>query len=245
LDSNFFSGLKNAVNFFIIRHGQSEGNAAKILQGRGEYPLSEAGRRQSAARSLALKTALAGATPGKTLLFSSPQIRARETAEIITQQLSTAQIITEETALSEPLYLDELMEMSLGIWTGKDWEQVQNDDPSLWSDFMARSWDAIPHAESSLDLYDRSLRLWAVLRDKAIEQNAENIIVVTHGGLIQWLVKSTLLCRSWFPMLPISNCGQFKFCVKPHPAGKNAYTGWEEIDSPLPDQDTHPQGFPA
>ena len=56
---DFFSGLKHTVNFLIVRHGQSEGNAAKILQGRGEYPLSETGRSQALTRSLAFKTALA------------------------------------------------------------------------------------------------------------------------------------------------------------------------------------------
>lgn len=232
---DFFSGLKNAVNFLIVRHGQSEGNAAKILQGRGEYQLSEAGRLQAAARSLVLKTALADAVPGKTLFFSSPQARARETAEIIAA----------ENGFGEPVYLDDLMEMSLGIWTGKTWDEVRNDDPSLWSAFMARSWDAIPEAESSIDLFDRALRIWAVLRDAAIKKDAENIIVITHGGLIQWLLKSTFQCHSWYPLLPISNCGQFKLCVKPHPIEKCAYLCWEEIDSALPNQSAQPRGFPA
>jgi len=240
MSPDFFSGLKNTVHFLIVRHGQSEGNASKILQGRGEYKLSETGRFQAAARSLAFKAALADVDPAKILLFSSPQTRARETAEII-----AAQISAEKTTFGEPVYLDELMEMELGIWTGKSWEEVKNGDQTLWSAFMARSWDAIPGAESSANLYDRSLRIWATLRDKAIESGAEKIIVVTHGGLIQWLLKSTLQCRSWFPLFPISNCGLFKLCVQPHPTEKNAYLCWEEIDSPLPNQGAEPRGFPS
>ena len=252
MSPDFFSGLKNAVNFFIIRHGQSEGNAASILQGRGEYPLSEEGRLQAAARSHALKTTLAGASAEKILLFSSPQGRARETAEIISPQLFAPQLSAPGSASREPVYLETLIEMSLGIWTGKNWEEVRNDDPSLWSAFIARSWDAIPEAESSACLYDRSLRVWAALRDAVMENGAENVIVVTHGGFIQWLLKSTFQCRSWYPLLPISNCGQFKLCVKPHPAEKSAYMCWEEIDSPIPNQSAHlqrsfqqPRGFPS
>ena len=240
MEPDFFSGLKCAVNFIIIRHGQSEGNAAKILQGRGEYSLSEEGRLQSAARSQALITALADTVPGKTLFFSSPQARARETAGTIASQLCSV-----DPALREPVYLDELMEMSLGIWTGKTWEEVMNDDPDLWSAFMARSWDAIPETEPSAELYNRSLRVWAALRDAAIKSAAENVIVVTHGGFIQWLLKSTFQCRSWFPLLPISNCGQFKLNVKPNPKEKSAYLCWEEIDSPLPSQSAQPRGFPS
>jgi len=241
---DFFCGLKNTLNIFIIRHGQSEGNAAKILQGREEYPLSGEGRLQAAARSHLLKNALADAAPGKTLLFSSPQVRAKETTQII-----AAQIHSTKACLGEPVYLDDLIEMHLGVWTGKTWDAVRDDDPSLWSAFTARSWDAIPDAESSTELYNRSMRVWTALRNAAIESCAENLIVVTHGGLIQWLLKSTFQCRSWFPLLPISNCGQFKLNVKPHPAAdtgeKSAYLCWEEIDSTLPNQRPQSQGFPA
>ena len=235
---DFFSGLSKAVDFYIIRHGQSEGNAEKILQGLMEYPLSETGRLQAAARGRALKQTLSGA---KLLFFSSPMGRARETASII----------AEEAGLGEPVFHDYLKEIDLGVWTGKSWDQVMNEDPSLWSDFMARSWDAIPGAESSVDLFDRALRFWAVARDAIKAASAEKVLVITHGGLIQWLLKSSFQSRNWFPLFPISNCGLFKLCVKPHPTGNSAYMGWEEIDTPVFNQQAvfnqqpEPRGFPA
>ena len=232
---DFFSCLKNPVDFYIVRHGESDGNAAKILQGRFEYPLSETGRLQSVVRGSLLKNALAGAAPGKTLFFTSPQGRARETAFIIAG----------ESGLPGPIAIDGLMEMSLGIWTGKTWEEVKNDDPSLWAAFMARSWDAISEAETSNALYERALRVWGTLRDAAMEKGAEKVVAVTHGGLIQWLVKTTFRCRTWFPLLPISNCGLFKLCVVPRPDANSAFLNWEEIDSRLPNHDTGPKGFPS
>ena len=250
MTSDFFSCLENAVNFFILRHGESEGNAGKIMQGRKEYSLSEAGRFQAASRGRALQAALGS---GKSLLFSSPMGRALETAQIIATQIISAKISADQltagktaaqgASFPEPVCLDDLTEMSLGIWTGKTWEEVKNDEPALWSAFMARSWDAIPGAESSADLYKRSLRLWAVLRDAAIEYRAENVITVTHGGLIQWILKSTLQCRAWFPLFPISNCGLFKLRVQPRPEEKSAYMCWEEINSPIPDFDSDIFGF--
>lgn len=235
---DFFSGLESAVNFLIIRHGESEGNAAKILQGRGEYPLSETGRSQAAARAEALKASLAGHSPetrAKTLLFSSPLARARE----------TARIIAEKAGIPGPVFLEELIEMDLGIWTGKSWDQVKNDDPSLWAAFMARSWDAIPEAESSAALYARALRVWAALRSAAGENSAENVLLVTHGGLIQWLLKCTFQSRSWFPLFPISNCGLSRLRVQPRPAEKSAYLCWEEIDSPVDGRLSPSRGFPS
>ena len=230
--SDFFSSLNNPVDFYIIRHGQSEGNASKILQGRREYPLSVNGRIQSSIRGRALKQVLKGY---KTLLFSSPMERARE----------TAYIIAEEAGLPEPVFSETLIEMDLGIWTGKTWDEVRNEKPNLWSDFMARSWDAIPDAETSVILYERSMRFWAEMRDAADASGAEKIVVVTHGGLIQWILKCTFQNRCWFPLFPISNCGQFKLNVKPRQKEKSAYMGWEEIDAPINDQQSEPKGFPS
>jgi broad specificity phosphatase PhoE len=59
----------------LVRHGESEGNAAGLLLGRIDSPLTERGVGQ--ARSLA--TAVAGATR----LVSSPLARARDTAEAL------------------------------------------------------------------------------------------------------------------------------------------------------------------
>ena len=233
MDNNFFASLKTAVDFYILRHGQSEGNAGKILQGRFEYPLSETGRMQAAARGRALKKIMAG--PEKQLFFSSPQSRARE----------TALIIAEEAGLPPPVFIDSLLEMNLGIWTGKNWEQVKSENPSLWTSFMAKSWDAIPEAESSAALYNRALHVWALLCDAATESGAKKVVAVTHGGLIQWLLKSTFQCHTWFPLFPISNCGLFKLCVEPHQDKQNAYMCWEEIDSTLPGIQAESRGFPS
>lgn len=232
MNGNFFARLKAPVDFLIIRHGQSEGNAGKILQGRGEYVLSEKGREQARKRGRALKELLDG-TPRRTLFFASPQKRAKETAVII----------ADETALGEPVLCDELKEMELGIWTGKNWDQIKNDDPDLWSGFRSRSWDAIPGAESSAALYQRALRIWTILRDAALEQGAGRVIAVTHGGIIQWLLKTTCRCREWFPLFPIANCGLFRLCVEP--AGQTPYMCWEEINSAIADHALEPRGFPS
>jgi len=220
------------VDFYLIRHGQSEGNAAGVFQGRGEYLLSETGRLQAAARGKALKAILS--EPEKIRLFSSPQQRARETALVISR----------EAGFPEPVYLDDLIEMELGIWAGKSWNEVKNNEPVLWAQFQARSWDVIPGAESSTALYNRALKVWAALCEDANRSKADKMVVVTHGGVLQWLVKSSFQSKSWFPLLPISNCGLFRFRVEPHPKEESAGLYWEEINSPLPDY-SEPRGFPS
>ncbi|MDR2133673.1 MAG: histidine phosphatase family protein [Treponema sp.] len=219
MKADFFASLERAVDFYVIRHGQSEGNAAGILQGRGEYSLSEKGRAQAAARGRGLKAKLADAVnSGRALLFSSPLGRARITSEII----------AETAGFPAPVFIEDLREMELGLWSGKRWEEARMEDAALWDRFMAHSWDAVPGAEPSAGLYGRALRAWAALRDAAVQCRAEKVIAVSHGGLIQWLLKTTFGCRRWFPLFPTANCGLSILRVEP--AGEGVCTQWNVLN---------------
>ena len=88
---------------YIVRHGQTEKNRAKLLQGRSDAPLNEAGIRQ--AEELRAAFAKAGNTIDR--VYSSPMGRAVQTAAII------ADGITPETD-------DRLIEMDYGPYEGMD-----------------------------------------------------------------------------------------------------------------------------
>ncbi|MDR2471797.1 MAG: histidine phosphatase family protein, partial [Treponema sp.] len=77
--------------------------------------------------------------------------------------------------------------------------------------------------------FDRALRVWGRLRDDAAASGASLVLAVSHGGLIQWLVKSTVHCRTWFPLFPIRNCGLFIFRVEPNRNGE-ALSAWDLIN---------------
>ena len=48
-DGNFFSSITRDTTFYIVRHGQSEGNATFTFQGRLDYPLDARGLEQAKA----------------------------------------------------------------------------------------------------------------------------------------------------------------------------------------------------
>ena len=66
------------MKIYFLRHGESEANLLREFSNRGvKHPLTEAGRRQAHV----LADALRGA--GITRLYSSPLLRAVQTAEIL------------------------------------------------------------------------------------------------------------------------------------------------------------------
>src|SRR5271157_3918819 len=86
---------------FCIRHGESTYNAQGRVQGHLNIPLSELGRRQSAALAAVCKMF------GAEAIFCSPLRRARETAEPIAAALALP--IQEEP---------RLIEIKVGIFQG-------------------------------------------------------------------------------------------------------------------------------
>ncbi len=65
--------------FYLVRHGETDWNARKIVQGTTDIPLNETGLAQAArARELMQDIPL-------DIIYSSPLVRARRTAEIINE----------------------------------------------------------------------------------------------------------------------------------------------------------------
>ena len=65
------------MKLYIIRHGQTDWNIAKKIQGRQDIPLNERGRYQAGCLKKAMENRPV------TAVFSSPQIRAMETAKAV------------------------------------------------------------------------------------------------------------------------------------------------------------------
>lgn len=146
------------TELLIIRHGPTEWNQAKRLQGRTDVPLSQEGQCEVSGWRL----------PARFSSFhwvTSPLKRAQETAHIMG---ATAQ--TEEN----------LTEMSWGDWEGLVWRDLLAEvNPELDAN-RAKGLDFRPlNGESPRDVQMR-LRVWlATIR--------EPTIAVTHKGVLQAL----------------------------------------------------------
>lgn len=223
VDGAFFEKLKHPVEFVFIRHGESEGNANGVFQGLLDYPLTDRGREQARLRGRQLQSEPFCSKPLLVGLYTSPMNRARETAELI----------AETAGFIKPQVLSSLTELDTGVWTGKTWADVRSEPDELYDHFRSKSWAAIPEAETEEMLYHRALETWMYLRDQTIEKDLHGVIAVSHAGFMQWLFRVTFGCRSWFPLIPVQNCGMFRFKAEPiqhHPA----YVAWDSINEALP-----------
>jgi broad specificity phosphatase PhoE len=146
----------------LVRHGETEHNAAGIVQGWSDSELSERGRQQVARLAERLKTFEADA------IFSSPLQRA----------MATAQCIAGATGL-EVRTLDGLREMNYGLWEGQSFLDIRKTDESIYRRWVADSSFACPEGESHDDVLAR-------IRGALDSVNgAKRPIVVAHGTAIR------------------------------------------------------------
>lgn len=106
----------------LIRHGATANNVCVPvkLQGCGsDFPLSEAGLRQ------AEETARCLATYDLAAVYSSPLLRAQQTAKAIAGPHEL-----------EMRTVAELTEVDVGLWEGRTWEEVQRQWPEAHAAYM-------------------------------------------------------------------------------------------------------------
>ena len=107
---------------YLVRHGETPNNHARPprLQGRRtDPPLSEEGLRQ------ARRTGQLLADVRLDAVYSSPLLRARQTAEAIARPHELPVVV-----------VDELTEVDVGDWEGRAWEEIERTDPEVYRAFM-------------------------------------------------------------------------------------------------------------
>jgi probable phosphoglycerate mutase len=168
------------TNLLVIRHGQSEWNAAGRWQGHADVALDEAGRRQAAEAALVLGTFDA--------VWSSHLQRAHLTASIIAEILGIGPVLVDP----------RLAETHVGPWEGLTQREVEEG----WPGYLA----ARRRPEGFEPYDDAARRMLAALADIAARHPGGEVLVVSHGGVIRAArrllqapdVRLVNLAGSWF-----------------------------------------------
>ena len=156
------------MDLLVIRHGQSEADILKVIEGRANFNLTELGHKQAEAMAKWVNE-----NYSINIIYSSPLNRAKQTAEYISK-ITGIEIIFE----------NDLMEWNNGLIAGLSREEANEKYPEQ---------EKYPHTriyeqESYIDFRMRA----ETILSKIINENdgGKTIVMVSHGGMINMLFKS-------------------------------------------------------
>ena len=145
------------TELYLVRHGETDWNRQRRIQGLTDIPLNSTGRDQARATGMLLARRRWDA------VFASPLSRARETASLIATELG----------LPEPTLIDALVERNYGAAEGLDWMQVETRFPHG---------TRVPGRESREEV---GARVVPALVELAEQHVGESLVIVSHGGAIR------------------------------------------------------------
>ena len=176
------------MKLYFIRHGESEANILQEISNRGEkHPLTD--------RGIAQAENLAGHLAGIRLakIYTSPLLRARQTAQILGDALNIPIEIT-----------DALREYDCGLLEGRA-------DPAAWALFWQayNAWMAgelnmrLRGGESFTDMQAR----FVPFIEELTSSDRGDILLVSHGGLYRLMLPLVLtnVDHDWAHDHPIGN----------------------------------------
>lgn len=156
------------MRLFFARHGETDWNAKKWIQGSTDIELNDQGLKQAAVLADALK--------GKNIacIYTSRLRRAADTAGIVAKELKIPCIVKEG-----------LEEICMGDWEGRTWYDVKCGWEEFYEYWKSHRRIACPPNGESYD--DLIRRLIAAVKD-IISERKGDVLVLTHSACIQILL---------------------------------------------------------
>jgi len=157
--------VSEITTLYLVRHGESEANAASVFAGQTDSPLTARGREQAKVVANALRSVRFDRIVASTLS------RTKDTAA----EVAAGRGVPVET-------FDDLKEIDLGAAAGKPFDEVRG-LPGYESDGF-HQW---PGGESLEQVVTRALR---VIDRLVAESPGKTICIVGHGGVTRILVST-------------------------------------------------------
>ncbi|MGH7260271.1 MAG: histidine phosphatase family protein [Nitrospiraceae bacterium] len=151
----------------LVRHGETDWNRSGQIMGTRPVPLNQNGIIQVARLALQL-TALPAP-----LLYSSPMVRARQTADILSSTLHVP--VIEEVGLSE---------IGVGEWEGRYWNEFDG-DPARVNFYRLPEEARAPGGETLGQIQRRAV---TAVQPMVRGADAKPAVLVTHADVIRTIV---------------------------------------------------------
>ena len=160
------------MKIYFVRHGETIWNKEKKIQGQSDIFLNEYGR------ELAYITANAMKDIPFDIVYSSPLLRAKETAEILVKNRNL-----------EVLFDSRLLEMSFGDGEGESLPEIHSHPEMKLYNFIHNPGEYTPPTggESFEQLYNRCA---SFIEDIILpsEGKYHSMLIVGHGALIRGMI---------------------------------------------------------
>jgi len=175
------------MRIILVHDGQDEDNAAGILSGRRDQPLTELGRaqiREAAERIDEMDFSIER-------ILCSPLRRSRESAEIISKTISGP----------SPEPEDRLTARDLGVLTGHPFEDIPKYATTMLQTESIDCFLEAPQAESLQFLNLRAKRLLQQLEESNPE---DTMVLVTHGSMCS-MIRAVWNKSGWYDAIMLGN----------------------------------------
>lgn len=190
------------TTFLLVRHGETDWNMAKKIQGQTDIPLNLTGMKQAQFTAEVLKKEHSKIT----CIFSSDLIRANKTAEIAGKLLGLpvekrSDFREKNYGKAEGILIEDLISR---------YGSVEEEYRKTHTFTEQNQYTAIPGAETSVMI---SKRIKEALGKIAKAHPGETIAIFTHSGAIRTLIED---CLSERIKTALSNCciAQFQYSMQ-------------------------------
>ena len=159
-----------SMMIYIIRHGETDMNARAVMQGWTDEPLNQSGRDLAALTGRAMRGVHFDGC------FSSPLIRAKETAEIVLRESGNdIPVITD----------DRLREIGFGVMEGKKLDEWGEAGLLFFTDPFR--FEGFPNGERVQDVCRRNQDF---LQELAARGDGKTYLIGSHGCALRAMVNS-------------------------------------------------------
>lgn len=188
------------MRILFARHGETDWNVAKRVQGTTDIPLNENGIRQAGLLCENLKKD----SIKLFRIYSSSQKRALTTAEIVGASYHVPVKV-----------ISGLEELNHGIFEGHTWEEIESLYPDKLKKWQSdKRYNKAPGGESYQDLLERLFSALDRIMEDAKEDtdSGRDILILTHGAVILSLltVKDDLDFETSYSVISVENAKAIK-----------------------------------
>mgnify|MGYP000261142887 CR=1 FL=1 len=160
------------TRFCLVRHGETDWNAARRLQGHTDIDLNTRGLAQAKQMAQALKKI----NLQFDVLYTSDLLRAAKTALAIEQLFNTAAIRN-----------IQLRERHLGALQGLTTDEAPIREPDLWKSHLSRNTEENLRNGESIQQF--SERIKTALERIRTDHSGKTILLVSHGGALDMMYR--------------------------------------------------------